>query len=113
MMKALKPPIEALVDSFVYEEYDGINDWSEAEYKEPIIINNVRIDDSVSYSANDGKTILYNAVIFCYADLTEPMPEFKEQSKISYDGINRVIVKVIPTKEPFMNKLYGYELEVI
>lgn len=112
-MNAPKPPIKSLIDSFEYHEYDGINDWSEPTYNPGITIDNVRIDRSVSYAANDGKTVLYDAVIFCYLGLTNPMLSFKEQSKVHFDGQDKTIVKVIVNKEPFNDTIYSVELEVV
>lgn len=112
-MNIPKPPETTLIDSFDYAEYLGVNDYSEPEYADPIAIENARIDRSVSYSANDGKTVLYDAVIFCYAELTNPIPNFKEQSKVSFDGQSKIIQKVIPNYEPFSKALYSIELEVV
>lgn len=112
-MNAPKPPVKTLIDSFEYHEYIGINDWSEPVYNEPLSVSNVRIDRSVSYSANDGKTVLYDAVIFCYAGLTDPLLSFKEQSKVHFDGQDKTIVKVIINKEPFKDTIYSVELEVV
>nr|WP_260697895.1 minor capsid protein [Enterococcus mundtii] len=49
------------------------------------------IQFSFSSSVNQ---LLYNAVIFCYNDLTDPMPKFKEQSLIKFDGKDHVITKI-------------------
>lgn len=109
-----KPPKEFCVDSFVYLEYDGLNDWSEPNFKDAVTIENCRIDRGTEYSSSaSGKQLLYNAVVFCYADITTPLPAFKTQSKIIFDDQERVITKVIPIYEAYRKVLYSYELEVL
>lgn len=109
-----KPPIEFCIDSFVYKEYIGLNNWSEPEYAEPITIEHCRIDRGTEYSSTaSGKQLLYNAVVFCYQDITTPLPEFKAESALVFDDIEHVITKVIPIYEAYEKKLYSYELEVV
>lgn len=108
-----KPPKKFCVDDFIYKEYvkDG---WDGAEYKEPVIVKNCRIDRGAEYTTRtNGKQLLYNAVIFCYEGITTPMPEFKTESLIVVDGIEHKVTKVIPVYEAYENTLYSYELEVI
>ena len=113
-MKMPKPPIEFLVDSFSYQEISGRNDWNEPIYSEPVTVNNCRIDRGASYShTGTGKQLLYNAVIFCYADLTNPIPDFKPEALITYDNQEHTITKVIPITEAYSTELYAYEIEVV
>ncbi len=109
-----KPPKEFCIDSFEYFEYSGTNDWSEPIYEEPVTIEDCRIDRGTEYSSStSGRQLLYNAVIFCYADITTPLPTFKTQSKILFDDQEHTIKKVIPIYEAYEKTLYAYELEVI
>lgn len=109
-----KPPKEFCIDSFEYYEYKGLNSWSEPEYAEPVTVDLCRIDREAQYtSSTSGKQLLYNAVVFCYAGITTPLPEFKKQSKISFDGVERVVTKIIPIYEPYEKKLYSCEIEVV
>lgn len=110
----MKPPKEFCVDSFEYKECLGTNDWSEPEYAESITIEHCRIDRGAEYSqSSSGKQLLYNAVVFCYKDITDPLPEFKTESILVFDDTKRVITKVIPIYEAYEKKLYSYELEVV
>lgn len=110
----LKIDSKMLVDSFIYEEYSGDDDWGEDNYKLPINIDKVRIDRSTVYSRDKTQTqIVADSVIFCYASATTPFKEFKEQSRVTFDGKQCIIKKVIPIKEPFRNAIWSYELEVI
>ncbi len=109
-----KPPKEFCIDSFEYKEYIGTNDWSEPEYAEAITIEHCRIDRGTEYSSTaSGKQLLYNAVVFCYQDITTPLPEFKAESVLVFDDTDHVITKVIPIYEAYEKKLYSYELEVV
>lgn len=109
-----KPPMEFCVDSFIYKEHAGENSWSEPVFAEPVIIESCRIDRGSQYtSTTSGKLLLYNAVIFCYEGITTPLPLFKTQSVLTYDGVDHVITKVIPVHEAFNATIYSYELEVI
>lgn len=109
-----KPPIEFLVDSFQYSEPVGRNDWNEPIYSEVITVDNCRIDrEAVFTSSASGKQLLYNAIIFCYTGRTNPMPEFKTEGKVEFDGKEHQIQKVIPIKEPYRDEIYAFEIEVL
>lgn len=109
-----KPPIQFCIDSFVYTEYEGLNDWSEPSYAQPITIENSRIDRGAEYtSTTSGKQLLYNSLIFCYEGITMPLPAFKVESILHFDGQDHTITKVIPIYEAYESTIYSYELEVI
>ena len=109
-----KVPKEFCIDSFEYREYLGDDNWSEPIYADPIRIEHCRIDRGAEYSSSSsGKQLLYNAVIFCYEDITTPLPAFKAQSIVIFDDIEHVITKVIPIYEAYKKTLYSYELEVV
>lgn len=109
-----KPPLDFLIDSFEYVEYLGDNNWSEPEYAEPVLIEHCRIDRGAEYTSTaSGKQLLYNAVVFCYYGMTTPLPEFKTQSVLVFDGKDHVVTKVIPIYEAYSTTIYSYELEVV
>ena len=109
-----KPPIKFCVDSFEYKEYIGENKWSEPEYAAPVLVGHCRIDRGASYtSATSGKQLLYNAIVFCYEAITTPLPLFKAQSVLVFDGQDHVVTKVIPIYEAYSTTIYSYELEVV
>jgi len=113
-MRLPKPKKSYCTESFVYREYLGENKWSEPAYAEPVTIENCRIDRWPEFTSTaSGRQILYNAVIYCYAGITNPLPEFKMQSIIHFDGRDHTVTKVIPIYEPFRRSLYSYELEVV
>lgn len=109
-----KPPKAFCIDTFEYKEYIGENSWSEPEYAEPITVEHCRIDRGAEYtSTTSGKQLLYKAVVFCYKGMTTPLPKFKAQSIVTFDGMDHVITNVIPIYEPYQKEIYSYELEVV
>lgn len=109
-----KPPLDFLVDDFIYAEHIGENRYSEPEYASPVIIKQCRIDRGAQYtSTTSGKQLLFNGLVFCYEGMTTPLVEFKTQSRISYDGKDHIITKVIPVHEAYSTTIYSYELEVV
>ncbi|MFA1820556.1 putative minor capsid protein [Virgibacillus oceani] len=109
-----KPPAEFCIDSFEYKEYQGEDNWSQPIYANPVTVRNCRIDRGAEYSSSSsGKQLLYNAVVFCYEGITTPLPEFKTQSKLYFDGQDHIVTKVIPIYEAYDKTIYSYELEVV
>lgn len=110
-----KPPKDFCIDSFRYKEKVGENDYSEPIYdEEGVIIENCRIDRGAEYSSSSsGKQLLYNAVVFCYEGITDPIPEFKVESILHFDGVDHKLTKVIPIFEAYEQTIYSYELEVV
>ncbi|WP_193064908.1 putative minor capsid protein [Oceanobacillus oncorhynchi] len=109
-----KPPKDFCIDEFKYHEFVS-DDWSTGPiYKESIPVKHCRIDRGAEYSqSSSGKQLLYNAVVFCYEGITTPLPAFKTQSKLYFDGKDHTITKVIPIYEAYDNVIYSYELEVV
>lgn len=113
-MKIPKPVRDMLNESVVYKPYEGEGDWNKPIFGRQVEVDKVRIDRTPVYSASTaGKVLLYNAVVFCYSGLTTPLPDFKEQSILEFDGVEHVIKKVITLKDPYSDSLYGAELEVV
>lgn len=109
-----KPPREFCIDSLIYKEYKGENDWSEPIFADPLFIEYCRIDRSPVYtSTTSGKQLLYNAVVFLYEGITTPLPSFTTQSILIFDDAEHVVTKVIPIYEAYEKTLYSYELEVV
>lgn len=103
-----------LIDSFEYYSYEGMDDYGKPFYGEPKKVEKVRIDRSVLFSRDSTETkIVADGIIFCFASATTPFFEFKEQSKVDYDGRERIIKKVVPNYEPDTKTLWSVELEVL
>lgn len=113
-MLVQKPPIETLVDQLIHQPYEGEGDYNKPIYGKYQPVEFVRIDRKPKYSfTTDGKQLLRNAKVFCYYGLTTPLPKFKEQDMIIFDGEEHKIVSAAMFKEPYVDQIYSYELEAI
>lgn len=113
-MRVRPLPKSWLIHSIIYEEYKGIDDWDNPSYGAQSIINHVCFDDSTVFSRDsDQNKIVADAVIFIDAKYSEPITDFKERSRITFNGIEYVLKKVIPCYHPTKNEIHHYELEVI
>lgn len=112
----VKPlPKKWLIHEIVYEGYTGEkDDWGNDKFDEPFTIKHVRFDDSTVFSRDSNQTkVLADAIIFVDAKHSAPIPDFKEQSKVSFNGKDYVIQKVVPCYYPNKNEIRHWELEVI
>lgn len=102
-----------LVDTFEYHEFIGEDDYQEAQYADSVTVKFARIDRSTVFTRSaKNETIQANAVI--YADNTHTtVKEFEEKSKVTFDGKDYIITKVIPKIDIASARIAGYELEVI
>lgn len=113
-MIAPKPPINTLVDEFDYLPYVGMDDYGKSLFGETVTVKNVRVDRSAKYTfSGKEREVVYSAVVFCYAGLTQPFPDISLRSKVIFDGEEHVITNVIHNQEPYDKKLYSTEIEVI
>lgn len=103
-----------LVHEIEYSEYDGLDRYKQPSYKEPITITDVRVDESTVFSRDTTQSkVLANAVVFVYNGLSVPFIDFKEQSKVVYNGREYITQRIIPIYEPYTNELFSYEIEVL
>lgn len=113
-MLVQKPPVDTLIDTLIHRSYEGEGDYNKPFYGEYINVDFVRIDRKPKYAfTSDGKQLLRNAKVFCYYSLTTPLPDFKEQDMVIFDGEEHKVISAAVFKEPYVNQTYSYELEVI
>ena len=89
---------DLLIHQFDYYEFESEDVWQKATYEEPITIKNTRIDGNI---------------IFVYASDTTPFIEFKRRSKIVTSNGTFMINNITKIDEPFTNKIWSVELELI
>ena len=94
-----------LTGSFDYYELEEMDTWSTPSYKEPITVKKVRIDVTGS--------LRVKAIAFVYASDTIPFIKFKKGSKITTSSGEYIISKVVEINEPFQDKLWSVELELV
>lgn len=112
----VKPlPKSWLIHSVEYKAFTGQkDDWGKPVYESLVTINFVRVDESTIFSRDTTQTkIVANAVIFVDEMNSNPVPVFKEESKITFNGKDLTLKKIIPCYHPQENSIHHYELEVI
>lgn len=109
-------PKKWLIHTIEYrEKLQGKDSYGNPLFAEPITIENVRFDDLTVFSrdARDTK-ILANAVIFVDSTHSTNLPEkFVEESKITFNGKEYTLKKVVTLYYPNKNEIRHWELEVI
>ncbi|MCL2559271.1 MAG: minor capsid protein [Turicibacter sp.] len=112
---ALRINPQLLNQSFEYHEFEEKDNWQTASYKAPITIKNVRLDETLEttpVSAGEGR-VINKAIAFIYASDTTPFIAFKRQSKVVTNNGIYTINKVVKVNEPFKDKLWSVELELV
>ena len=114
-MKVKPLPKSWLIHTIEYKAFTGQKDeWGKPVYAEPVTINFVRVDESTVFSRDTTQTkIVANAVIFVDILNSNPVPVFKEESKIAFNGKDLTLKKIIPCYHPQQNEIHHYELEVV
>jgi len=112
----IKPlPKSWLIHTIIYEGFTGgKDDWGKPAFEAPITIEFVRHDPTTVFSRDSSQTkIIANGIIFVDAVNSNPIPDFKEESKIDFNGRNLTLKKIIPCYYPQRNEIRHWELEVI
>jgi len=108
---ALRVNPRLLTQSFDYYEFEDEDSWATSSFKEPIAIKNVRIDEAIETVGVN--RVVCKAIAFAYASDTTPFLEFKRRSKVVTKNGIYIINKVVRINEPFADKLWSVELELI
>lgn len=110
----IKMDAKLLVDDFIYREINGKDNKHQPVYADDLLITKCRIDRTSYYYRDSKEQKLSDmSVIFCYEGITTPLPKFKEQSLVVFDGTERVLKKVITITKPYSKDVFAYELEVV
>lgn len=109
----LKPiPMKLLIHSATYEEFVDDGRYGES-FRDPITFNHIRIDYATSVNAS-GNTESKSIKALMFFDLVNSkasgMFEFKEKSKITFNGMVLHVQKVNPL---YSTRLHHYEVELI
>lgn len=80
-------------------------------------INNVLVQPQTIYSgSNNSRTITANAIVFLFAQITEPLPKITPDwigTHLTFEGRDYTITNIVDNREPYSNEVYSYELEVL
>lgn len=108
-------PKSLLIHSIWYYDVLGKDNFNSPIYADPVIMNYVRFDHSVSYTRDSTQNMAnLSGVIFIDARHTTNIPnKFKERAKINFNGKDYTIVNVIPFYHASTNDIRHYEIEVV
>lgn len=118
----VKPlPKDWLIHDMIYTEKSEEDDgWGNTTDPDPVVISHIRYDDSTVFSRDNMQTkIVAEGVIFVDAVNSEPVVDFKEESKVTIllngSTIKKdlTIKKIIPCYYPTKKAVHHYEIEVI
>ena len=112
---ALRINPRLLTGQFEYHEFEETDTWAKLSYKELVLIKKVRIDEQPETApiSNGISRVVCKAIAYAYVSDTTPFVEFKERSKIVTKNGIYTINKVVKVNEPFEDKLWSVELELI
>lgn len=81
------------------------------------VINNVLVQPQTIYSgSNNSRTIIANAIVFLFAGISDPLPKITPDwvgTHLKFEGRDYTITNIVDNREPYSNKVYSYELEVL
>lgn len=84
---------------------------------ETITIDHVIVQPQTIYSgSNNDRTVTANAIVFIFAEISEPMPKLTPDCvgwHLAFEGREYAITNFVDNREPYLDKVYSYELEVI
>ena len=108
-------PLKVLVHELQYEQYNGINSYGDDTFLEAINISNVRVEETVEFKRDISEnTVNPKYVIFYDGKHSNPQGvQFKERSKITFNGTVMVINKVLTFNQPFSTQLHHIEVECL
>lgn len=113
-MRVRPLPKKWLIHTIVYEGYAGKDDLQRPSYDPAISMQFVRHDPTTVFSRDSVQTkIVANGVIFVDTTHSIPIPDFKEESKITFKGEVLTLKKIVPCYHPKSDTIRHYELEVI
>lgn len=91
------------------------------KYRKPVTqlqeIDHVIVQPQTIYSgSNNDRTVMANAIVFLFAGVSDPLPKLTPDCvgwHLTFEGRNYAITSFVDNREPYSNKVYSYELEVI
>ena len=84
---------------------------------ETITIDHVIVQPQTIYSgSNNDRTVTANAVVYLFAGVSDPLPKLTPDFvgwHVTFEGRDYAITTFVDNREPYSDKVYSYELEVI
>ena len=115
LIKAKPLPRSWLVHTITYyQKQTGRDEWGNPKHDAEINIKNVRYDENSTFTRSVGEDNLsINGVIFVDAKHSTPTTSFVENSKVTFQGKDMVIHKVVTCYHPESDSVHHWELEVV
>lgn len=104
------------VHSVTFERFLSTDRYNKPIYSEPLLIDRVRFDNNPVWSkSGNNDSIVANGVLFVYPNISTNAGDLSNtmKSRITFNGTTYVVNKVIEVYEPFSNKVFCYEMEVL
>lgn len=95
----------------------GKHDKARKPVTETTTIDHVIVQPQTIYSgSNNDRTVTGNAIVFIFAEISDPMPKLTPDCvgwHLTFEGRDYAITNFVDNREPYSDKVYSYELEVI
>ena len=95
----------------------GKQDKARKPVTEATAIDHVIVQPQTIYSgSNNDRTVTGNAIVFIFAEISDPMPKLTPDCvgwHLTFEGRDYAITSFVDNREPYSDKVYSYELEVI
>lgn len=102
----------SLLHEIEYHAYDSTNEWGES-YEAPVTIRKVRVDDTFRFNRySNTETLASACVIFIDRIHSKPILEWKEKSKIVFEG-KEMTLKVVEAIYTNSNQVHHWELTCV
>ena len=116
-LRSLLPQEDALLQemrSFAEEHYVSIVD-PEVGYLLHLLTGLVQ-PQTIYSGSNNSRTITANAIVFLFAQISDPLPQITPDwigNHLTFENRDYTITNIVDNREPYSNKVYSYELEVL
>ena len=103
--------------SIVLHVENGEEDDYGKKKKTDMPVNHVLVQPQTIYSgSNNSRTITANAIVFLFAQISDPLPQITPDwigNHLTFENRDYTITNIVDNREPYSNKVYSYELEVL
>jgi len=104
------------IHSVTFERFLSTDRYNKPLYGEPLQLDYVRFDNNPVWSkSGNSDSIVANGVLFVYPSFSTNVNDLSGTMKslVTFNGVKYVVNKVIEVYEPFSNKVFCYEIEVL
>ena len=103
--------------SIVLHVENGEEDDYGKKKKTDMPVNHVLVQPQTIYSgSNNSRTITANAIVFLFAQISDPLPQITPDwigNHLTFENRDYTITNIVDNREPYSNRVYSYELEVL